>query len=456
VQSRVVHRGVPVVLALIAVAAVARGVGWATALPAWQGPDEAAHYAYVERLAHGSLPLLELEGRRTSPAVRASYEATAFWSFRFREPTRPLAREEARREQPGVSTDGRGAGGASLYPPAHYLLALPLYALPGLDTATERLFAIRLLSALLAGVLVLLTFALVREATGRDGLALAGAALVALPPMVGQASGIVNPDILLAVGLTGVALGLVRRLNGDLGPGPKSQIALWSAVTTAAKPVGLPIAAAFVAAFLVVPAVLRSRRAAALLTAAAASAGLLATAAALVGGERIRSPYSFAVRYAWDFYRPRLPSLTGEPAAARAWSVWVEGGVGTFGWLTVRLPSWAYGLALLSLAVAVVASVAGLRRSRSRLPLVASCAAAVALYLAQLHAAELQLLLHAQGTLLQGRYLIPVVPLAVCAFLASVAPLGGRVRMGVVGGTIAVWALLSLLGLNAVVDYFAS
>lgn len=455
VLSRV-HRGVLVALALVAVAAVLRGVAWASALPAWQGPDETAHYAYVERLAHGALPLLELEGHTTSPAVRASHDASAYWSFRFREASRPLAREEVLPEEARLSTEGHGAGGASVYPPTYYLLALPAYLIPGLDTATGRLFAVRLLSALLAGVLVVLTFALVREAVRHDGLALAGATLVALPPMVGQASGTVNPDILLAVALTGVALGLVQRVNGDRGPGPKSHIALWGALAVAAKPVGMVAAGALVAAFLVVPAVLRSRRAAALLTAAAASAGLAATVAAIVGGERIRSPYSFAVRYAWDFYLPRLPSVTGEPTAARAWSVWVEGGVGSFGWLSVWLPTWAYWLALASVVVAAGVAVAGLRRDRLALPLVLSCLVGAALYLALLHVAELRLLLVGQGRLLQGRYLIPIIPLAVCAFLAAVAPLPARARSALVGGTVAVWALLSLLALGAVVDYFAS
>jgi len=42
-----------IVLIVLFLATLARAVAFAGALPAWQGPDEPAHYAYVERLATG-------------------------------------------------------------------------------------------------------------------------------------------------------------------------------------------------------------------------------------------------------------------------------------------------------------------------------------------------------------------------------------------------------------------
>ncbi|MDX6629374.1 MAG: putative rane protein, partial [Gaiellales bacterium] len=37
---------------LIVLAALVRGLVWAAALPAWQGPDEPAHFSYIQRIAN--------------------------------------------------------------------------------------------------------------------------------------------------------------------------------------------------------------------------------------------------------------------------------------------------------------------------------------------------------------------------------------------------------------------
>jgi hypothetical protein len=458
-QRGAVSRNVLLVLAVVAAAATCRGITWAAALPAWQGPDELAHYAYVERLAAGRFPPLQPGVTRDSAAVEASLVANAYLRFRFAELDRPLApgsREALPRERDGLPEEGWGAHGASIYPPAYYILALPFYSLPGLETATARLSSMRVLSALLAGGIVVVTFLLVLEATGRAGLALAGGALATLPPMMGQVSGIVNPDALLALALTGLAWALVRQQGVPRSRGSWAHVAAWSVLAGTTKPVGVPAAACVVAAFVVMTPVLRSRRARALVVAAVASVGLLAAGLAVVGGERVRAPFSFATRYMWDFYRPRLPALVGDVAPARAWSVWVESGVGSFGWLSVWLPSWAYALGLLAVAVAAVASVYGLLRDRSHVPVALSCAAAVLLYVLVLHAAEAESLFRGRGLLLQGRYLTALTPVAAAGFLAAVASLPRRARSAVVGGVLAIWAFLAVLSLDSVVSYFAS
>jgi hypothetical protein len=442
-------------LALVTASAVLRGVAWAAAVPAWHGPDETAHYAYVERLANGGFPPHDRGHPMLSPAVSAALSATSAEAFGLADPDRPRGPAGAApREPPGLSQRGHGALGANNYPPAYYALALPLYVMPGLETATTRLFALRLLSAALAGALVLATFALVREATGRDGLALAGAALVTLPPMMGQASGIVNPDVLLALAAAGMAWGLVRRLRGENGAWTFALIAGSALVAAAAKPAGGVVVAALGASFLLIPAALGSRRVAAVLTAAAAAAGIVLTGLALAGGERVQAPLAFSARYLWDFYLPRFPSLTGEPAASRAWIVWVESGIGSFGWQSAWLPPWAYWLGLASVGAAVVASVAGLRRSGpGAVAIAAASAAAIVLYAAALHLAEVESLLRGPGQLLQGRYLTAIVPVAVCGFLASAAGLPPRLRVLTVGGALAIWGLLSLLAFDAVVTH---
>jgi 4-amino-4-deoxy-L-arabinose transferase-like glycosyltransferase len=454
--ARGTSRAVLLSLLLIAVAAVLRGVAWSAALPPWQGPDEPAHYAYVERLAGGGFPPLQRDNERDSPALVASLDASAFWRFRLREPTRPLSpgiRAALPEEPRGLSEDGRGAGGATPYPPAYYALAVPLYLLPGLDTATARLYAVRALSALLAGALVVMTFLLVREVTGRPGPALAGGLLVALPPIVGQASAIVNPDLLLATAAAGLAWALLRRAPRPGTAARWLHVSAWFALTALAKPVGLAVAVSTTATLLLVPAV-ASRRVAALVASGFGVAGAAAAVLPLVGGERIRGPYAFGARYLRDFYAPNATFSDGTPPPA--WSVWVESGVAGFGWHTVWLPGGVYVLAAVSLVFVAGAALSGVVRERSRLPLVAALAVSVAVYLATMHAAELVVVLRGGERLLQGRYLIPVVPIGVAAFVAAVDGLRPRAAAVVVTGVCAIWGFIAFAGLDAVVRFFAS
>jgi 4-amino-4-deoxy-L-arabinose transferase-like glycosyltransferase len=452
-------RAVVVALVLLAAAAVLRGVAWAAALPAWQGPDEPAHYAYVERLSTGDFPPLQTGEARDSAALRTSLVASAYWRFRFREPTRPLSAElQARtlQEQPGLPTEGRAARGATIYPPLYYALALPAYALPALETATARLYAVRAVSALLAGVLVVATFLLVLEATGRPRLALAGGMLVTLPPIVGQGSGIANPDMLLAAGVAGLAWAALRFRRRPRSIAAAAHVAAWLAVVALSKPIGTPVATIVLASLLVVPAVAESRRLAALATGAAGTLGAAATVLVAAAGERLQSPLAYTGSYLLEFYRPRLPRLTDETAVSPAWTVWVESGVGGFGWLTIWLPQWTYGLALASAVVAAVLAAAGLARDRSPLRFPAWAALAVVVYVVVLHAIEVYGLLHGGERVLQGRYLIAIAPLASATFCAGLAALPPRVAAAAVAMTTAVWGFLALAGLDATVRFFAT
>jgi 4-amino-4-deoxy-L-arabinose transferase-like glycosyltransferase len=452
--ARGTSRAVLLSLLLIAVAAVLRGVAWSAALPPWQGPDEPAHYAYVERLAGGGFPPLQRDNERDSPALVASLDASAFWRFRLREPTRPLSpgiRSALPDDRPGLSEEGRAAGGATPYPPAYYALAVPLYLLPGLDTATARLYGVRALSALLAGALVVMTFLLVRELTGRAGPALAGGLLVALPPIVGQASGIANPDLLLATGAAGLAWALVRKGSQTGTATGWLHVSAWFALTALAKPAGLPLAASITGALLLVRA---SRRVAAALVVAVGVAGAAAAVLPVAGGERIRGPYAFGARYLRDFYAPNATFSEGTPPAA--WSVWVESGVAGFGWHSVWLPGGIYVLGVAGFVLAAAAACAGLMRDRRRLPLVVAFAVSVAVYLATLHAVEILAVLRGGDRLLQGRYLIPVIPIGVAGFLTAVDGLRPRAGPAVVTAVCAIWVFVALAGLDAVVRFFAS
>jgi hypothetical protein len=142
---------------------------------------------------------------------------------------------------------------------------------------------------------------------------------------------------------------------------------------------------------------------------------------------------------------PSLPS----------WHVWIETGTGFFGWLTTAMPAWAYNLAFWTLVAASAVSVFAVvrrpdRRTGAALSLLIAGLANVLL----LHLAEVLALIQGSSELLlQGRYLIDVIPLFVAALFQPYARIG---RYGIVAGSavLLVVAVLSIEAMNDVLVFF--
>ena len=100
------------------------------------------------------------------------------------------------------------------YPPAYYLIAAPAYLLPFLHTDTERMYAVRSVSAIIGAIAVWLVFLLLLEAGVAPLIALLGTATYSLLPMVSQAGAIGNPDVLLMAALAGLARSLLVLCRG--------------------------------------------------------------------------------------------------------------------------------------------------------------------------------------------------------------------------------------------------
>ena len=463
-------RRIRLALALLVLATLLRGVAWAAALPPWQGPDEPAHYEYVERLANGDYP--PRDGAQVpSAALLASLNATGYDRFLVRTPDRPLDAplHTLPRERPDLSEAGRGALSATAYPPLYYAALVPLYRLPGLTTATDRLYAVRFGSALMGAALVWTAFLLFRR-VARDGLAVLGAALLSLAPLVSQASAICNPDIGLALLSTALALCCVRlRLDGVTPLRALGTLALAVAVS-ATKPVGPVAAGVIVAALLGVPWLLSRRRGALVTSVAVPLAGLAVYAGALWhDGFSPLANARYAVSYVWQFYLPPLPfmehifspGIITDPVPA--WAIWMRTGVGYFGWISAAMPRAVYQLAALTIALGALGALVVLVRERRLQPagrgaLLVAAALAVLLFVVALHTAELAYLLQTRGTdrLLQGRYLLPVIPLAllpVVAALDRLPPRGARAAALALAST---WVLIAVAGLDTVLRFYAS
>ena len=143
------------ILALILCLYFALGILFAANTPAWQAPDEPAHYNYVRYLVEqGSFPVLHM----------GDY------------PHAYLEEIKSRHFPPDLSIDPIRY--EFHQPPLYYALAAPIYGLTGGDP-----FSLRLLSVALGAGVVLLAYAIARRALPRrPALALGTAAFVAFLP----------------------------------------------------------------------------------------------------------------------------------------------------------------------------------------------------------------------------------------------------------------------------------
>ncbi len=167
---------VSLILAVLLLTYLGMGILYALYTPAWQVPDEPAHYNYVRHLAEtGCFPVLQM----------GDY------------PHEYLEEIKARRFPPDLSIDPIRY--EFHQPPLYYLLAVPVFWLSG-----GRPLPLRLLSVALGGVLLLVAYRVVRTIfPRRSALALGATAFVAFVPMhLAMTAGVENDtlaELLLAI-----------------------------------------------------------------------------------------------------------------------------------------------------------------------------------------------------------------------------------------------------------------
>jgi len=459
-------------------------LGWMTAVPPFQAPDENAHFAYVQSLAErgevppsAGIPRLSTELNRAAaaanfiqaqqqPSVKPAWSKAAYERYL----------ERAAGEGEAARSDG-GPTPAGGNPPLYYLWEAPGYWIASGGDIFARVTAMRLWSVPFLLVTVVATWLLAGTVFGRRrDLQLTAAAIPALLPMVAFISMSITPDG-LTYALWSVAFLLGARVL--LHRGGAADIVGLLAVF------GLAVATKAVS-FALAPAVLlvlgvslwrnRSRRrqvaavlvSGALLLVATAgtwfvAAGRSDRSAAPQLGQAISlddfQPDAFA-SYVWQFYLPKLPFQTGYPELAdwppRAYEFWVEKSWGAFGWLEVRWPMQVYWpLGLATLAVALAAAYAVWRRAAqvSR-ALLAFFALASAALLGGLHLSEFAVLRDSHALINQGRYLFPLIPLAGLTAAAALTVVPERARLGALGAGVGVLASLNLLALGLTATRF--
>ena len=418
-------------LALILLAYASLGVLYAVYTPAWQVPDEPAHYNYIRAITgRAALPVME-EG---------DYDQTYIW------------RLVEGRFPPDLSIDPLTY--EDHQPPLYYLLAAPVYLL-----FDGELLPLRLVSVALGVGLLVIAYGLVRTLfPHRPSLPLATTALIAfLPQHLAMTAG-VNNDTLAEV-VVGAVLWVVIRMTDDKAQ--NSGFGLWALgflvglamLTKTTAYVVLPVALVAVG--------LRARRERQPPGWAAAQASrVLLVAALLVGPWLARNvavygwadPLGLACHNGVVAGQPR----TAEWLAQYGWAGLVgrlfrttfQSFWGQFGWMTVPLHPPLY----LALALFSALSLVGLlgwsldrRRPRlapSQVDGLVLLAVSTLLTLASYLWYNLTFVQH------QGRYLFPaLIPLALGAALGLEWLLSPRVARRAAGGLGGVAVLLVLWGL---------
>jgi 4-amino-4-deoxy-L-arabinose transferase-like glycosyltransferase len=372
--------------ACAAIAVVNAGV-WAVIVPPFQVPDEIDHAAYVQYVAEkGDLPRPSARPSDYGPdlahaagGLPYTVEGKVNWSAA----NSRGVREQLRRAGSTPGDVGVG-GGSTNNPPLYYLLEAVPYKIASGSNYFNTLLAMRLMSALLAGITVLFSYLFIREVLpGTRWAWTVGALAVAFQPVFGFIGGGVNNDNLLYA--AGAALLFVLARAFRRGLTPLLGLALGGTLL-----VGLMAKSGFLG---VVPGVLlglafliwraeSARRRAALLGAGAATlASAVPFAAWMVVNQQVfdrvatttsgftaapveqAATVSGQLSYLWQFFLPRAPFMYDHFTDYPLWDTYFQGFVGRFGWFQYQFPLWVHWLALGVVAVLLVLAAVALSRA---------------------------------------------------------------------------------------------
>ena len=459
----------------IAAVAVLNAAAWSLITPPFQIPDEVAHVAYAQSMGETGAPPADARAILISPEQAVVMADARFGTMN--EPTLHTA-AWAPVQQRALAADGHrtlvrratipAGGEREPEPPLYYALESIPYRLASDASLIGRMTAMRLLSATLAGATTLLCFLFVRECLpGRRWAWTVGGLGVAFVPMLGFISGGINPDALLfplsaalflAVARAwrrGVTLRLVAAVGVLIAAGMLTKVNFYGLVPGALLALALAARRSEGA---------WNRRVALLLGVALACAGALFLAG--IGFEQAVWHRSFEVGrpaapeshvglwghvgYIWQVFLPHLPFQAPTTLTAPGYEQLFRSFVGAFGWMVVWMPVWAYRVAL----AAAIALVLGAARTLATQPrelrwrrrelLGYAAMAGVLLLLIGLSADLRRDILH----IVQGRYLLPLLPLFGALLALGARGAGERwgrsVGVAIVAGAVA-WSVLGQL-----------
>jgi hypothetical protein len=476
---RAIVQRIPTAAYVCALVALLSSAAWTVITPPFQAPDEVDHFAYVQVLAETGHPpdrgdfgysreeRQALQHERFTEHVGRSH--VGLWS----------SIEQARLERALGSDPARigsgGAGTASSQPPLFYALEAVPYRLAHGASLLWRLALMRLLCALLAGITALFVYLFVREALPGIPWAWSVAGLAtALQPLLGFASGGVNPDALLFASSAALFYCLARGFRRGLGPTLAATIGALIAVGFLTKLTFVGLLPGILIALLIMawreePA---SKLAALRLPALAIGVALVpiglvallelavwdrdttatlsgdATGSAIGGGD---GGIWTGLNYVWQWYLPQLPGTTDlMPGAWPTRDYWLMSFLGRFGYAGVGHPPWVRDIALGFSAIGLglcLAALAQARKTVRQRGLELASYASIVLGLAGGIGAASYAAAKTQGPLFlaHGRYFLPLAALMAAA-VALAARAGGPRWGRPIGAVIVVLVIGQAIG----------
>jgi hypothetical protein len=459
-------------LALLLGVGALLSVAWTFTLAPFQGPDEPAHFDYAQHLAE--------TGHRPSPSIgthpdsdeaaNALYflnldqlagvaDARPAWTHleerRFAQIDAQLGRAGRR--------NGSGPNAVGGNPPLYYAYEVAPYWLGSLlGSLWDRLVVMRLAGGLLLLITIACAWLAASELFALTWPRVLATGCVALLPQLTALSGSINADNLLIAewsAFTFLALRTVRR-----GPSVKRVLGLCLLAAASGLTHGRGVAIVPALLVVLVMAALRSRHGlgqvlkvlvpgAALLVAAALVYWLvLAPSTGAYGGQLTLGHGAVSLKgllsNTWQFYLPKLPFM-GPRIGGDAYGyrqMFIESFFGRFSDLEVAFPPLVYTLVQAACAVGLAGLVVAVwgrwAEIRPRWRELVALLGIVLSMIGLLHLASYRSLADGTGTLITGRYLLPLVVvfgLAVAFVISSLRP-----RAGAVAGAIALSGLLAL------------
>ncbi|MHB8241732.1 MAG: DUF2142 domain-containing protein [Solirubrobacteraceae bacterium] len=454
-------RHVPRVAWSCALLASASAICWSVITPPFQVPDEPSHFAYVQLLAEtGTLP--KSDSYRFSPAEDASlldlHEPQVRWHPAVHTVTSRSALVQLRDDLSQRSgRSGTGAAGvAASEPPLYYALETIPYNLGSSGTLLDQLELMRAMSAALAGLTAFFVVLFLRELIPGDPWAYTvGGLAAALAPLLGFTSGAVTPDAMLCAvsaavffcvarafnrGLSGrlaiaigilTAMGLLTKLNFiGLLPGALTALLL---LALRGRGAGLDAFCVrrFVAIALVIAVSPICVYALVNLLSGSPTFGIVSSSIGSLTHQPGNMPLLSASSYIWQFYLPRLPTMTNYfPGLLTVRDLWFDRIVGLYGWLDTSFPVWVENLALIPATLLAILALHTLYERRSALArrVPELCAYAVmAAGLLVVTGGGAYLSKRTNGvSFAQPRYLLPLLPLGAAGVALAVKGVGKR------------------------------
>jgi 4-amino-4-deoxy-L-arabinose transferase-like glycosyltransferase len=460
------------------VVAGVHGLAWSVASAPLTGPDELAHFAYVQAIAEtGDGPDKEGGNGSQSTQVNTLVAKLGLQPILGHPEGRPAWEQvdAVKGEVAHLSADNTtGPNSAASNPPLYYALGAVAYTVSPARSLLGRIYAVRLLSVAFLVLTVLAAWLVAAELFVRTWPRVVAASLVALQPKLGFAGGIVNPDILLALLATATLVPALRIVRSGLTQSRAIACCAFAGGAYLSHGRGLylaPVAAAAVGygPWRARPArrmFLRIGGIAAALLGLCGLAALLYTRAHSGGsafGGQASVTSGFGLRqfmsYVWQFYFPRFDFLQPRLGPDYGYrQVFVDTFFGSFGSLETNFKKSVYdGLQLLAIVGWVAVYTTAIVRWRSvaaRRDVVLLCAGAFVAMMLLLHVSSYSTVRSSGDPGITGRYLLPGVALYGAAAAWVVASLPRRVGAVAATALVAGSAMLALDGLGITIVRF--